>query len=86
MSTISGILMQSNKLQFSWTSSGNVDDLSGIARFAVGHESVTIAMDNFAQAAKLNRLFRKACDWEKQQTIDCAISGISSLLHGYRYD
>jgi hypothetical protein len=78
--------MQSNKFQFSWESSGNCDDLSGIARFAVGHESVTIAMDNFAQAAKLNRLFRKACDWEKQQTIDCAISGISSLLHGYRYD
>jgi hypothetical protein len=86
MSTILGILMQSNKLRFSWESSGNVDDLSGIARFAVGHESVTVAMDNFAQAAKLNRLFEKACDWEKHQTIDRAIGGISNLLHGYRYD
>jgi len=70
---------------FSWEASGNPNDPSGVACFKVGNESVTVAMDNFAQAAKLNRLIEKACDLTKQGLIDRATNGISYLLKGYRY-
>jgi hypothetical protein len=71
---------------FSWEGSSNPNDPSGVACFKVGNESVTILMDNFAQAAKLNGLIEKACDLTKQRLIDRATNGISDLLKGYRYD
>jgi hypothetical protein len=71
---------------FSWTASSNPSDPSGIACFKVGNESVTVAMDNFVQAAKLNLLIEKACGLTKQRLIDRATNGISDLLRGYRYD
>jgi hypothetical protein len=70
---------------FSWEASGDPNDPSGVAGFKVGNESVTVLMDNFPQAAKLNRLIGEACDLTKQRLIDRATSGISDLLKGYRY-
>jgi hypothetical protein len=75
-----------DKYQFSWKGGDNPNDPAGVARFAVGHESVTVIMDNFSQAAKLNRLIEKACDWERQETIDRSIAGLCSFFNQYRYD
>ena len=43
-------------------------------------------MEDFAQAAKLNRLIEKACDLTQQRLIGRATYGISDLLKGYCYD
>lgn len=75
-----------DRYQFSWEGGDNPNDPAGVARFAVGHESVAVIMDNFSQAAKLNRLIEKACDWERQETIDRSIAGLSSFFNQYRYD
>ena len=70
---------------FSWEASGNPNDPSGVACFKVGDESVTVLMNNFAQAAKFDRLIEKACDLTKQKLIGRATNGISDLLKGCRY-
>lgn len=70
---------------FSWEASGNPNDPTGVACFRVGDESVTVLMDDFAQAARLNRLIEEACDLTKQRLIDRATDGISDLLKGYRH-
>lgn len=75
-----------NTYIFKWESSGNLNDPSGVAIFTVGQQSVAVAMDSFSQATKLNGIIERACDLSKQQTIDRAIQGISSLLHEYRHD
>ena len=71
---------------FSWEASGDPNDPSGVACFKVGNESVTVLMDDFAQAARLNRLIEEACDLARQRLIDRTTNGISDLLKGYRYD
>lgn len=71
---------------FTWASSGDPGNPSGVARFVVGHESVTIAMPSFREAYRLSRLIEKACDRAKQQTIDWAIASVSSLLDTHRHD
>lgn len=50
---------------FTWVGSGNPNDPSGVARFVVGHESVTVAMRSFREAYSLSRLIEKACDRTK---------------------
>lgn len=72
--------------EFSWEGTDNPNDPSGVACFKVGSESVKVLMQDLPQALKLLRLIEKACDWQKQQTIDRAISGLSDLLNNYRYD
>jgi hypothetical protein len=80
------LTMSISNISFSWEGSDNPNDPSGVACFKVGRESVTVGMDNFAQAAKLERLIEKACDITKQLLLNRATDGISLLLKGYRYD
>ena len=72
--------------EFSWKGSDNPNDPSGVACFKVGSESVKVLMQDLPQALKLFRLIEKACDWQKQQTIDRAVFGLTDLLNHYRYD
>ena len=72
--------------EFFWEGSGNPNDPSGVACFKVGNESVTAIMQDLPQALKLFRLIEKACDRQKQQTIDRALSGLTDILNSYRYD
>lgn len=71
---------------FTWVGSGDPGDPSGVARFVVGCESVTVAMRSFKEAYSLSRLIEKACDRTKQQTIDWAIASVSNLLNMHRHD
>lgn len=79
-------MTESQTPEFFWEGSDNPNDPSGIARFKVGKESVTVLMHDLPQALKLFRLIEKACAWQKQQAIDRAISGLTDLLNNYRYD
>lgn len=72
--------------EFSWEGSDNPNDPSGIACFKAGRESVKVLMQSLPQALALSRLIEKACDWQKQQAIDRAISGLTDILNEYRYD
>lgn len=65
--------------EFSWEGTDNPNDPSGVACLTVGSESVTVPMHSLPEAAKLCRLIEKACNWQKQQTIDRAISRLSNL-------
>jgi hypothetical protein len=70
----------------SWEGTDNPNDPSGVACFKVGSESVNVLMQDLPQALKLFRLIEKACAWQKQQTIDRAISDLTGLLNSHRYD
>jgi hypothetical protein len=71
---------------FQWEGSSNPNDPSGVARFKVRGQSVSIVMHSFLNAEKLRSLIEKACDISKQQTIDRAVSQITDLLKTHRYD
>jgi hypothetical protein len=75
-----------DQYQFFWEGTDNPNDPSGVARFILGDESVAVAMNNFTEAAGLNKLIERACFISRQQVIDRAIVGLSDLLHRYRYD
>jgi hypothetical protein len=75
-----------DQYQFFWEGTDNPNDPSGVARFILGDESVTVAMNTFTDAANLDKLIERACFISKQQLIDRAIIGLSDLLHRYRYD
>lgn len=79
-------MTESRSPEFAWEGNDNPNDPSGVARFKVGNELVTVIMQDLPQALKLFRLIEKACDWQKQQAIDRAISGLTDLLNSYRYD
>jgi hypothetical protein len=70
----------------SWEGGDNPSDLSGVARFKVRDESVSVAMRSFADYARLDSLIQKACDLRRQQALECAILGVSDLLSKHRYD
>ena len=78
--------MNDNQCLFSWESSGNPNDPSGVAKFKVGAESVAVLMIDFREALKLDRLIQKACDRTKQQVIDRALLDISRILKEHRYN
>lgn len=71
---------------FSWEGSDNPNDPSGIAKFTVGLETVSIIMDSLQQASSLRRLFEKACYREKQQIIDRIHCHITQVLNESRND
>ena len=73
-------------LTFSWRASGDHNDPSGVATFSVGHESVAIGMNNFAEAGKLLRLIEKASDRKQQRSIDRAIISVTRSLNDCRHD
>ena len=70
----------------SWEGSDNPSDLSGVACFKVGNESVAVAMRSVNHYARLDSLIQKACDLRRQQALECAILGMSDLLNKHRYD
>lgn len=75
-----------DQYQFFWEGTDNPNDPSGVARFSLGDESVTVTMNTFVEAAKLNKLIERACFISKQQIISRAINGLPDLLHRYLYD
>jgi hypothetical protein len=72
--------------RFEWEGTDNPNDPSGVARFVVGGESVSILMGDFRLANKLERLIRKACDRSKRRAAERAIVAITELLNKYSYD
>lgn len=71
---------------FRWEGTGNPNDPSGVATFAVGSESVSVTMHSFSEAGKLRRLVEKACERSKHQAVVRAASSISKLLKEQLYD
>lgn len=78
--------MEGDFYQFFWEGTDNPNDPSGVARFKVGMESVTVPMHSLPEALKLSRLIEKACDRSKQKAIKRAADCISRLLTEQRYN
>ena len=72
--------------QFFLEGTDNPNDPSGVARFKVGMESISIPMHSLSEALKLDRLINKACDSSKRKAIEQAAACISDLLKKQLYD